>query len=191
MQAICLGKAKQLRKLYRETNSRIHKFAFAKLTMVLGLATMKFFSILIRISAMPNVEPIDSRGYFLLPQSPEDTGYYTYGAPAHGQGQYAHSKLLSMIFQVAHRWASIDSRSFGVGNISLYGGSAFPPHKTHQSGLEVDIRPLRRDGKHLPVDWRDQQYDRAATSKLIELFFASGLVKGVLFNDVVIPRVRP
>ncbi|WP_151639399.1 penicillin-insensitive murein endopeptidase [Noviherbaspirillum aerium] len=140
---------------------------------------------------MRNIEPKDSRGYFMLPQSLGEAGYYTYGTPVRGQGQYAHPKILSLIFQVAHRWASMDSRSFGVGNISLPGGVAFPPHKTHQSGLEVDIRPLRRDGKPLPVDWRDRQYDRAATGKLIELFLASGVVKGVLFNDLVIPRVKP
>lgn len=36
------------------------------------------------------VQPKDSRNYFMLPQAPENAGYYVYGTPLQGGGQYAH-----------------------------------------------------------------------------------------------------
>lgn len=33
----------------------------------------------------------------MLPQAPEDTGYYVYGTPVDGAGQYADPVLLSAI----------------------------------------------------------------------------------------------
>lgn len=132
----------------------------------------------------------DSRNYFILPQSPEESGYYTYGSPTNGVGQYTHPALMSTLFAVEQRWLSIDDRKFGVGNISLKNGDKFRGHDTHRSGLDVDIRPIRRDGAQLPVTRLDAQYDRDATAKLIELFFCFGRVKGVYFNDLSIPGVR-
>ncbi|QYF94925.1 hypothetical protein KY495_07045 [Massilia sp. PAMC28688] len=51
--------------------------------------------------------------------------------------------MISLIQQVAFRWCAVDSRKFGVGNISLANGREFEPHSTHRSGLEVDIRLIR------------------------------------------------
>lgn len=132
----------------------------------------------------------DSRGFFILPQAPEEAAYYTYGTPTYGQGQYAHPTMLSTIFMVESRWSALDNRRFGVGNISLANGAKFKPHATHKSGLEVDIRPLRKDGKELAVNYFDAQYDREATRKLINLFLQTGLVRNVYFNDLSIPRVK-
>ena len=133
----------------------------------------------------------DSRGYFKLPQDPENGGYgyYTYGTPAHGAGQFVHPKLLSIISMVEHRWQGMDDRKIGFGNISLAGGGKFDPHEGHQSGLDVDIRAIRKDGRQLPVKWTDAQYDREATTKLINLFCQSCAVKVIYFNDPKITRV--
>lgn len=99
----------------------------------------------------------DKRGYFILPQAPEESGYYTYGTPAMGAGQYTQLALISVIFQVTNRWTSLDVRRFGIGNISLAEGKAFEGHKGHKSGLEVDIRPIRKDGKEAAVTRFDSQ----------------------------------
>jgi hypothetical protein len=66
----------------------------------------------------------DSRGYFKLPQNPEQGGYgyYTYGTPGLGAGQFAHPKLISIINMVEHRWQGMDDRKIGFGNISLADG---------------------------------------------------------------------
>lgn len=132
----------------------------------------------------------DSRSYFVLPQAPEEAAYYTYGTPGAGRGQYAHPQMLTFILFLEHRWGAMDSRKIGIGNISLANGASFPPHRSHRSGLEVDMRPLRKDGKRLPVRYQDIQYDREATRKLIELIWQTGLVKRVAFNDIAIPGVQ-
>jgi len=78
---------------------------------------------------MPDGIPIqskDSRGYFMLPQAPEDAGYYVYGTPVRGAGQYGHPALLSVLFWVEREWQAVDHRKFGVGNISQAGGPAYP-----------------------------------------------------------------
>ncbi|MCS0589051.1 type VI secretion system tube protein TssD [Massilia norwichensis] len=63
-------------------------------------------------------------------------------------------------------------------------------HRSHINGLQVDVRPLRKDGLHLPVTWKQIEYDGEATAKLIEIFFTHPFVKQVLFNDARIPGVR-
>lgn len=136
----------------------------------------------------PNIQ--DKRGFFILPQAPEDSGYYTYGTPLNGTGQYTHPALMCVIFQVAHRWREIEKRRFGIGNISLADGVQYEKHKTHRSGLDVDIRPLRKDAAELPVTRFDSEYDRDATARLIRLFLETCRVKKLYFNDISIPRVK-
>lgn len=137
------------------------------------------------------VQPKDSRGYFMLTQAPEDAGYYVYGTPGGGAGQYAHPALLCVLNFVEREWQGGDARKFGVGNISLADGGKYKKHGTHTNGLQVDIRPIRKDGKHSAVTLFDGQYDRDATAKLIAIFCAHPSVKTILFNDTTILGVRP
>lgn len=134
------------------------------------------------------VQPKDKRSYFMLPQAPEGAGYYVYGTPAHGGGQYAHPAMMTMLLFVERQWAAMDSRKFGIGNISLAGGDHYAPHRSHKKGLEVDVRPLRKDGKRTAVYWQwTEQYDQAATAALIELFRSYPGAGKVYFND---PELR-
>lgn len=139
---------------------------------------------------MLEIQPSDNRGYFMLPQRPENAAYYVYGTPAHGAGQYGNPLLLSVIFFVEHKWQAIDERKFGIGNISRAGGGEYSKHSSHQNGLQVDIRALRRDGLQLPVNRFDQQYDSKATAKLIEIFYSHPATRKILFNDKDIARVQ-
>ena len=127
--------------------------------------------------------PQDKRGYFMLPQMPEESGYYTYGTPRSGRSQYAHVQMLNFIFKLEYTWSITEERKIGVGNISLAEGKKFPPHVSHRSGLEVDIRPMRKDGLRQPVSWSSKDYDHAATKKLVDLIWQTGMVKKVGFND--------
>lgn len=141
---------------------------------------------------MTGFQPKDKRGYFMLPQSPDDSGYYVYGTPSDGAGQYAHPALLSVLLFVEREWQFVDNRKFGIGNISLAGGPKFPKHGTHKNGLQVDVRAIRTDGKRKGVDRSEEkEYDQAATAKLIALFFSHPSVVTILFNDPKIPGVRP
>lgn len=140
---------------------------------------------------MLEVQPKDSRGYFMLPQAPEDAGYYVYGTPDQGGGQYAHPVMMTLLFVIEREWQAIDHRKFGVGNISLPGGGKFKPHDSHKDGLQVDVRPLRKDGDHVPVKYFQAGYDRSATEQLIGLFQAHPAVIKVYFNDLSILGVLP
>lgn len=140
---------------------------------------------------MVNVQPKDSRGYFMLPQAPEGAGYYVYGTPGNGAGQYVNPSLMTILFAVEREWQLSDNRQFGVGNISLAGGGAFPGHGSHVKGLEVDVRPLRRDGRREGVRYFDTEHDLVATAKLIAMFRSNtpGHMQ-IFFNDCRIPGVR-
>jgi len=127
----------------------------------------------------------------MLPQAPEDAGYYVYGTPDQGGGQYAHPDMLTTLFSIERQWQTIDYRKFGIGNISLSGGGRFKPHGSHKNGLQVDIRPLRKDGAHVPVNYFQAGYDKEATARLIGLFRAHPAVMTVYFNDLSIPGVLP
>lgn len=127
----------------------------------------------------------------MLPQKAEDVGYYTYGTPNNGRGQFAHQKMITFICFLQHEWRATDPRKIGLGNVSLANGVRFEPHSSHKSGLEIDIRPLRKDGKELPVIYTSPDYDRAATLRLVNLIWRSGVVKQVFFNDPTIPEVKP
>lgn len=139
---------------------------------------------------MLEAQPQDSRGYFMLPQAPEDAGYYVYGniggRPNTGHlAQYAHPNLLSLIFYISREWQAIDDRKFGIGNISIAGGLKYD-HATHQKGIEMDLRPIRKDrlvGQAARVSRFDAVYDREATIKLIRLFVQHPMVAKIFFND--------
>lgn len=140
---------------------------------------------------MLDVQPKDTRGYFILPQAPEEAGYYVYGTPSGGAAQYADPRMMTLILAVDREWQAIDNRKFGVGNISVAGGVKFD-HASHLTGLEVDIRPMRKDGRHVPVTYLEDDYDRDATETLIHIFRgnAPGKLK-IFFNDNRISVVSP
>jgi len=149
------------------------------------------------------IQPRDQLGHFMLPQAPEEAGYYVYGnikgVPGTGHlAQYAHPTMLTVIFQVEREWQAIDDRKFGIGNISVAGGLRFD-HATHMKGIDMDIRPVRKDklvGQAARCSYRDAIYDQAATIKLVSLFLRHALVKLIYFNDAKVrevcgPLVKP
>lgn len=140
---------------------------------------------------MLELQPRDNRGYFMLPQSPQDCSYYVYGTPLHGAGQYGHPALLSVVFFVDREWQAINKRKFGIGNISRASGGTYTEHASHKDGLQVDIRPLRIDGLQQPVTRFDTAYDQQATKALIHIFRCHPAVRKILFNDKSIPGIIP
>lgn len=137
------------------------------------------------------VQPRDQLGRYMLPQAPEDAGYYVYGnvggVPGTGHlAQYAHPNMLSVIFWVEREWQAIDDRKFGIGNISVANGLKYD-HHTHMKGIEMDIRPVRKDkmvGQAARCSYMDTAvYDREATIKLVRLFLQHPMVRLIYFND--------
>lgn len=65
-------------------------------------------------------------------------------------------------FSISNKWQAIDDRKFGIGNISVAEGMAYDKHKSHQKGIEMDIRPVRKDkltGQAARVSRFDEVYD--------------------------------
>ena len=139
---------------------------------------------------MERVPDQDLRGFFVLPQAPEEAAYYTYGTPEGGAGQYAHPRMLTFIILLEHKWGVADDRKIGIGNVSLFGGAKPRDHQGHKSGLEVDIRALRKDGRQIPVSHTDRYYDQTATRRMVEVMWQTGMVTRIFFNDMTIPRVQ-
>lgn len=145
------------------------------------------------IVPMPIPAPVQAQsgkrcGFLQLPQKPAGDGYYTYGTPGRGAGQYGVPDTISLIQDVAKNWSGTP---FGVGNISRAGGGKFGVHKSHRDGTNVDIRPMRSDGAPVGANWRLPGYDRAATQRLVDAFLATGRVRNILFNDPAIKGVMP
>ncbi|MBC8031033.1 MAG: peptidoglycan-binding protein [Pyrinomonadaceae bacterium] len=61
-----------------------------------------------------------------------------------------------------------------------------PPHLSHRLGVDVDVRPVRKDGKNARVLITDPEYDRARTTALIDLWWRKAPVQLVLFNDTTV-----
>ncbi len=139
------------------------------------------------------IQPRSSKGFIMLPQAPEDAGYYVYGnvnnvAGTGALAQYAHPNLMSVIFYIEREWQAIDDRKFGIGNISLADGRKYD-HATHRKGIEVDCRPVRKDkmvGQAARCSRFDEIYDRDATLRLICIFAEHPMVNLIYFNDDVI-----
>ena len=115
--------------------------------------------------------------------------------PEHGVGfvtcnrgndefQWGKQSTIDAAIRTAAAWDVVHTnRPFSIGQISLKGGGPFPGHDSHKHGLDVDVRPMRKDGQNLPVTITDSQYDRALTTELIDLWWTCAPVQLVFFND--------
>jgi peptidoglycan hydrolase-like protein with peptidoglycan-binding domain len=89
--------------------------------------------------------------------------------------------------------AQFTARSAGagpvpVGDLSFEHGGAIPGHGSHQVGMDVDLWPIRSDGKQCTagrITWQSASYDRAATRQLVLDLRqnAPGHVSHIWFND--------
>ena len=121
----------------------------------------------------------------LMPSSGK--GFYTYDSAS---ARWGRSHVIAALKKVA---ADFDARfsgvPIGIGHISKEAGGKLNPHKSHRKGLDVDVRPLRTDGKKLPVTISSGQYSRDRTKYLVELLRKQDRLKSILFNDTQISGV--
>jgi len=108
-------------------------------------------------------------------------GYYRSGNPAI---EYGNLVVISELIQFAAQWHQLHpDNDIGIGEMSDNLGRSIPPHKSHMFGLRADIRPMRNDGAHAPVTFRDAAYNQGLTIELIRGLKALPHVKNILFND--------
>ena len=113
----------------------------------------------------------------------EGPGYYTYNPatqePPGGRDRtWGTAMLVREVRSVARWWADAhpDAPRLGIGDLSRETGGSFTGpavgHASHQNGLDVDVRLVRRDGTEAAVD--PGTYDRALTQELVNRFLAAG-----------------
>jgi penicillin-insensitive murein endopeptidase len=118
----------------------------------------------------------------LLPES--GTGFVTNNRCDNGACQFGQKSTIDAAIAVAAAWNGLHSQvPFSIGQISKKGGGQFPPHKSHRVGLDVDVRPMRLDGKNESVTITDAEFDQALTTALITLWWQKAPVQMVFFND--------
>lgn len=79
-----------------------------------------------------------------------------------------------------------------VGDVSFEHGGDIPGHMSHERGLDVDLRPMRKANDQCAwgTRWTFSSYDRTATRALIKRIraLAPGHIKVIYFNDPTLIR---
>lgn len=131
----------------------------------------------------------DPRVNAVLPR--ESPGVYTQHSPAR---QYGRPEVIRALLAIGAAWhrAHPNGPRINIRDISFQGGGPMPPHKSHQRGLDVDIRVVRADGREAPVRYQHVGYSRALTQQLVNIIRTNSvlLVKFVFFNDPHVTGVQ-
>ncbi len=126
----------------------------------------------------PSNLPRSRVGFVQLPSA--GAGFYGYYAATKRWGK---PELVYGIMRVGSRWAGRGHR-IGIGDISLQNGGQISGHVSHRRGVDVDVRPMRNDGREQPTTIHQRVYSRELTRQVIELFRAElRSTTLVLFND--------
>jgi lysozyme family protein len=115
-----------------------------------------------------------------LTDGPGIFGYY----PAYKR--YGTVSTIAALYEVGRIWKLRRSAPrVGVGDISLKGGGDIDGHDSHETGRDVDMRPMKNDGTEGPIIWWQTKYSHALTQELIDIIYANGIVKVKVigFND--------
>jgi len=111
-------------------------------------------------------------------------GFVTNNRGANGEFQFGQQSSIDAAITVAAAWDGLHpNHPFSIGQISKQGGGPFPPHLSHRLGVDIDVRPMRKDGQNEPVTIDDAEYDRPQTTELINLWWENAPVQAVFFND--------
>jgi peptidoglycan hydrolase-like protein with peptidoglycan-binding domain len=109
-----------------------------------------------------------------------------------GPANWGTSATIGQIRNAASRVVHVGHGRIAIGDIGYEHGGDIAQHQTHEHGMDVDIRPMRKaeDQCRWGVNWRWSSYDRAATRDLIKAIRAAapGHVKLIYFNDPVLVR---
>lgn len=107
-----------------------------------------------------------------------------------GKANWGTSSTIGQVQAAADRVVALGHGRVALGDIGFEHGGDIPGHATHEQGLDVDLRPMRRaeDQCTWGTNWRLSSYDRAATRDLVRAIRATapGHVKLIYFNDPVL-----
>jgi hypothetical protein len=114
-------------------------------------------------------------------------GYYSYHPGPGLQRQFGLPETIRVLQLIGARWqrAHPNGPRIGIGDISKRGGGPLHGHASHRLGVDVDVRPLRNDGREADVTYKSPAYSRALTQELVNLIRSNAVlrVKYIFFND--------
>jgi len=145
--------------------------------------------------AQPGSAPVFPNINVELPLS--GPGFYSYDRTSSDgrPHQYGRAETIKALLEIAAAWqrAHPQGPEIGIGHLSLLGGGDTPAHTQHETGLEVDIRPVRTDLLRSGVKYQDPLYSRSLTQELVNLIRANRIlpVYRILFNDSDVTGTTP
>jgi hypothetical protein len=107
-----------------------------------------------------------------------------------GTANWGTSAAIGQLEAAAARFIKLGFGKVVVGDVSFQHGGNIPLHETHEQGLDVDIRLIRKneDQCRWGTNYHWSTYDRSATRALIKAIRATapGHIKVIYFNDPVL-----
>jgi len=107
-----------------------------------------------------------------------------------GTANWGTGAAIAQLEAAASRFVTLGHGRVALGDISFEHGGDIPGHQTHEQGLDVDVRLIRKAQNQCSygTTWRSSSYDRAATRDLIKAIRATapGHVKRIYFNDPIL-----
>ncbi|MFZ5351437.1 MAG: penicillin-insensitive murein endopeptidase [Bacillota bacterium] len=100
-----------------------------------------------------------------------------------GNENWGTPSTISSLVSIANQWSQNNDVLLEYNDISKKEGGLFRPHVSHQKGKDIDIRPIRNDGKNGGTDINSSTYSREGTRELIKLLLADPNTEMILFND--------
>jgi hypothetical protein len=134
--------------------------------------------------------PADVQGAPALAPPPVDTQLPLPSAGLYGTHtaarRFAIAQTIRILTEVGQIWDGRHAGApVGIGDISKEGGGQISGHASHRKGIDVDVRPLRKDEEEQPVTIDQAAYSRELTQELVDLVDANPMlaVQFVFFND--------
>lgn len=125
--------------------------------------------------------PVSAAGFIQLPSS--GPGFYSY---TYSYRQWGTPSMIYGLTSVGQSWKNKHPSwpKIGIGDISLKNGGYFPPHVSHQTGKDVDIRPVSKTGYVGPLTIYSGLYSSYRNKDLITQHIKQKMnVNIILFND--------
>ncbi|HEX5709020.1 MAG TPA: penicillin-insensitive murein endopeptidase [Pyrinomonadaceae bacterium] len=114
----------------------------------------------------------------------EGRGFTTYRREPGGADQVGRAGTIRGIMGVAEAWSALHSSPrLQIGDISRRRGGPFPPHASHQKGVDVDVRPITNNGREEPTNIHLATYSHDLTKELCQLIRRRVPGVRIFFND--------
>jgi len=120
---------------------------------------------------------------------PYRSGHGLYVKTSGSSSLFGTPKTIASLERLARKVAEQLGANVGIVDISYETGGKHPDHSSHRRGIDVDIRPLRKDKRNLGVDISDAAYSHDLTKAMVGYLREDPNVQLILLNDTKITGV--